>query len=208
MDEERDEIAVTLLVTALLDNLGIPYVIAGGLASIIHGEVRTTLDVDLLADLRSEHVAPLAAALEPDFFVDAESIREAILSRRSFNAIHKATMFKVDVFVSKARPFDRAQLEHRTKEILTDDPAQSAWVASAEDTILAKLEWYEMGGRVSEKQWRDILGVVKTQGPALDVAYLRTMAPALGVQELLEYALVGAAAPGEPDAAGAQPRLF
>ncbi len=210
MTEERDEIAVTLLVTAILENLGIVYLIAGGMASIIHGEVRTTLDVDLLADLRPEHAAPLAAALEPEFFVDPESIREAIANRRSFNVIHKDTMFKVDIFVVQPRPFDRAQLEHRTLEVLTDNPAQRAWVASPEDTVLAKLEWYEKGRRVSDKQWRDILGVIKTQAEQLDVVYLRSAAQALGVQELLEQALAGAEAPGndEPAHPGDQPRLL
>ncbi len=99
-----------ILVTQALEGLGVPYTFTGGVASIIHGEIRTTLDVDLVADLKFEHVEPLAAMLEPNFFVDAESTREAILTRRSFNVVHRETMFKVNVFVAfapKQRAFDR-----------------------------------------------------------------------------------------------------
>jgi hypothetical protein len=182
-------LAATLRVAEALDNLGVPYAIAGGVASIIHGELRTTLDADLVADLQPEHVEPLAQALEPSFFVDAESIREAIDSRSSCNVIHRDTMFKVDIFVAKRRLFDQAQLEHRVERLLARDPDQTAWVTSPEDTVLAKLEWYQMGERVSERQWRDVLGVLKTRLHELDLTYMRRMAAALGVQDLLERAL-------------------
>jgi hypothetical protein len=184
-----EPIAVTLLVTDILDNLNVPYLIGGSLASTVHGLVRTTQDVDLVADLRPEHVAPLIQALGDDFYADVEMIHAAIRQRRSFNLIHLETMFKVDIFVSKQRPFDQAQFERRTAQIVATEPEQTAYMASAEDTVLTKLEWYRLGGETSERQWSDVLGVLKVQGNRLDLAYLQRWAIELGVVDLLQKAL-------------------
>ena len=77
-------------------------------------------------------------------------------------------------------------------EVIATDPERTAYVATAEDTILAKLEWYRMGGGVSERQWRDVLGVMKVQADRLDLAYLRQWADQLNVSDLLERALTEA----------------
>jgi hypothetical protein len=184
-----DPIAVTLLVTQSLEQLGVLYLIGGSLASAVHGVFRATADADLVADLRPEHAAPLAQALAGVFYVDEESIAEAIRRRRSFNVIHLDTMFKVDIFVSQARPFDRSQFERRVQQVVATDPEWTGYFASAEDTVLAKLEWYRLGGEVSERQWRDILGVLKVQGERMDLEYLRHWAGELKVLDLLEKAL-------------------
>jgi hypothetical protein len=176
-------------VIEIFDKLGIPYVVCGSVASIIHGTPRTTLDADLVADVKLEHVAPLAAALEGDFYVEPDSIEEAVRLHKSFNLIHQETMFKVDVFVPKSRPFDKAQLAHRVEIEIARDPRRMAWIASAEDIVLAKLEWFRMGDEVSERQWRDILGVLKTQMGKLDVEYMQQMAITLSVSDLLQQAL-------------------
>jgi len=184
-----EPIAVTLQVVDILDRLGVPYVIGGSLASSLYGVVRTTLDADLVADLRSHHAEPLVAALRGAFYVDAQAVGDAITHRSSFNAIHLETMFKVDVFIPKRRPFDQAQLERRILQVIATDPERTAYMASAEDTILAKLDWYRQGGRVSERQWRDVLGVLRVQGDSLDRDYLRRQAATLGVADLLEQSL-------------------
>jgi hypothetical protein len=103
--------------------------------------------------------------------------------------IHYETAFKVDIFIRKLRPFDQMQLERRRKSVIATDPEESVWVVSPEDIILAKLEWYRMGGEVSDRQWRDILGVLKTRAGELDLAYLRKWAIELKIVDLLDRAL-------------------
>jgi hypothetical protein len=188
-----EQIAVTLMVTDALETLDVPYAIGGSFASATHGVMRATMDADLVADLRPEHAELLAQALGEAFYADIEMMRDAIRRRASFNVIHMETTFKVDIFAAKARPFDRAQLSRRQRHQLSEDPERYAYVASAEDTILSKLEWYRMGGDVSNRQWRDVLGVLKVQGDRLDWGYLRHMAATLNVTDLLERALKEAA---------------
>jgi len=184
-----EQIAVTLLVIDALEKLNVRYLIGGSLASALYGVPRATMDADLVADLRVEHAEALARALADAFYVDAEMIRDAVRQQRSFNVIHLETAFKVDIFVRKQRAFDESQLARRIKYVVATDPERTAFVASAEDTILAKLEWYRLGGETSERQWRDVLGIIKTQGERLDAAYLRYWAAQLGVADLLERVL-------------------
>jgi hypothetical protein len=185
-----EPIAVTLRVTTILEQLGVAYLIGGSLASALHGVVRTTLDTDLVAEIRPEHVSPLLKELQSAFYLDAEAIEDAIRRRSSFNLIHLETMFKVDIFVSKQRPFDKAQFTRRVRQTVATDPEQSVYIASAEDTVLTKLEWYRQGGEVSERQWRDVLGIFKVQADNLDMEYLRRWANELDVTDLLEKALL------------------
>jgi len=184
--DSMDPLVIASFVARALEDLGIRYFVGGSLASTLHGEPRFTRDADLVAELEFKHAEPLARALAGTFYVDEESIRLAILRRGSFNAIHLATAFKVDVFVSKLRPFDRSSFARR-------EPAQGdgydMYVSSAEDTLLAKLDWYREGGEVSDQQWRDILAILTVQGDRLDPWYLRTWADALNVGDLLERAL-------------------
>jgi len=151
------------------------------------------MDVDIVADLRMEHIQPLVAALSPEFYADDEMMQDAIEHHSSFNLIHYETSFKVDVFIPKLRQFDQMQLQRRTTATITTDPEHSLYVTSPEDVILSKLEWYRMGGEVSDRQWRDILGVMKMKPGQLDLASLRRWAKELKVEDLLERALVDAA---------------
>ena len=125
--------------------------------------------------------------------IDDEMIAESIQRNSSFNIIHRESMFKVDVFIPRPRPFQQSQLARAQRQTFAFETEMSANFASAEDTILSKLEWYRLGGEVSERQWRDILGVLKTRAGELDLDYLRTWAIELKVSDLLERSFKEAA---------------
>ena len=185
-----EAVRITLLVTRVLDELDIPYVIGGSMASILHGMLRTTMDVDIVADIQPSQVDPFVAAFQDAFYADDLMIRRAVQRRSSFNLIHFETMFKVDIFLTKTRAFDQQQLTRRIAVSLgDDDESDVAWVLSAEDIVLAKLDWFRMGGESSERQWRDILGVLKTQQKQLDISYLWQWAEELDLVVLMERAL-------------------
>jgi hypothetical protein len=186
-----DILAATTPVVEAFEQLGVPYHIGGSVASSLHGIPRLTIDVDLVADLRLEQVRPLVKQLEAAYYIDEDMIRDAIRHRSSFAVIHLDTMLKVDVFIPKSRLFDQEELRRVQQEVLAEG-TRPFNVASPEGTILNKLEWYRMGGEVSDRQWNDILGVLKVQGTHLDMAYLQRWSASLNVTDLLERALVDA----------------
>jgi hypothetical protein len=186
---QNEPIEVTLRVTGVLEELGVPYLIGGSLASTLHGMIRTTQDSDIITGMRPEHISSFVSSLQNEFFIDEEMIDDAIQHHSSFNIIHRATMFKVDIFIPHPRPFQQSQLNRAQRQSFALENEISANFASAEDTILSKLEWYRMGGETSERQWRDILGILKTRAGDLDLEYLKTWAMDLGVTDLLENAL-------------------
>lgn len=184
-----DMVAAIAPVVTELERLGVSYYLGGSVASSSHGIPRSTLDVDLVADLAPKHVAPLVEALQGDYYISRPAVSDAIDRRSCFNIIHTATSFKVDVFAVKNRKYDRVALERTGRRLLDEgDPSSQFCFASAEDIILSKLEWFRMGGEVSERQWGDVLGVIKVQGGALDRAYLEKWAAELGVADLLKRA--------------------
>ena len=186
---QNEPIEVTIKVTRVLESLGIPYLIGGSLASALYGMVRTTQDSDIVAEMKPEHLQRFVSALQDEFYLDEEMIAESIQRHSSFNIIHRESMFKVDVFIPRPRPFLQSQLARAQNQTFFFESEVSAKFASPEDTILAKLEWYRLGGEVSERQWRDVLGVLKTRAGELDLEYLRKWANELKIIDLLERAL-------------------
>ena len=187
---DSEVLQVTLLITDVLDQLEIPYVIGGSIASILHGTLRTTMDADIVAKMEAQHVKPFLSSVQTQFYIDEQALLQAIQRRSSVNLIHLETMFKVDIFIPKERPFDQQQLARRIPEQIGAETDKVLWISSAEDVVLAKLDWFRLGGEVSERQWRDILGVLKTQRDSLDIAYLQHWAEALQVADLLAQALI------------------
>jgi hypothetical protein len=186
MDEA---IEVTLLITGVLERLGVPYLVGGSLASSLHGQPRSTQDVDVVADLQPEHVAPLVAAFRDEFYLDEPAIREAVKRRSTFNLIHLRTMFKADVFVAGDQPAVRRELQRRQSFQLDGDPPEVIIVATPEDIIVQKLHWYWLGDHLSERQWSDAMGVLTVRGKLLDFEYMRDLAREMGVSDLLTRAL-------------------
>jgi hypothetical protein len=183
-----EPLQITQLIADVFDRLDIPYLVGGSLASSLHGIPRATQDVDLVADFKPHHVLPFVEALESTFYVDADMIREAMSRRSSFNVIHLVTMFKVDIFILKTDPVSQTEMARRERYQILEEPHRELFIASAEDTILRKLQWFRMGGEVSERQWQDVLGVLEVQNENLDRAYLQHGAQQIGVIDLLERA--------------------
>jgi hypothetical protein len=182
------EAAVAPVVRAF-EALGIEYSVVGSVASSVHGIGRATLDVDVVADIPGSRIAALVQALSADYYVDLDAAEDAVQRRSMFNAIHLATMLKVDVYVLTDRPFDRASFARRGPGVLSDAPdARTYLLDTSEDTILHKLEWYRAGGEVSERQWNDLLGVLRVQSHRLDREYLARWARDLGLDDLLARA--------------------
>lgn len=192
MDSEKRE--VVLKVIRVLDELGIPYLIGGSFASALYGLPRSTNDADLVAEIKREHVADLFRALAPDFYVNEQSIRRSIDSGRHFNVISSETQFKVDVFTPRPGGFTAQQIARRKKKEFGQGTEPQVFFASAEDTVLAKLDWYRRGNEVSDLQWRDVVNILKVQRDRLDLAYMRKWGEHLGVGDLLEEALAEAEA--------------
>ncbi|MDQ3817665.1 MAG: nucleotidyltransferase family protein [Acidobacteriota bacterium] len=180
-------IEVLLSVTQLLDELNIPYLVGGSVASSLQGFPRLTNDADIVADIQLNQVPKLFAALKDEFYVDEQAIRVAVIERRSFNVIHYDSVFKIDVYLPDE--FGQQQLKHRRPEILLTDSQQETYISMPEDTILSKLSWYRRGGEVSQRQLADVAGIIKVQGQKLDLSYLREWADKLNVRDLLEKVL-------------------
>ena len=184
-----DALTVALHVARALESLEIPYLVGGSLASSLHGIPRSTVDVDVVVDLHIEQAESLVARLIDSYYVDIDSVREAVRARGSFNIIHLATMVKVDLFVASEDAVSRRQIERRQTFVVDDETGETLAVASAEDTVVQKLRWYELGRHVSERQWLDVCGILKVKGRDLDLTYMQGAASELGVQELLTKAL-------------------
>lgn len=175
-------------VTSILEQRGIRYVLVGSLASSMHGMFRATADIDILADVKRDQADPLFDDLKYIFYVDDSAIRDAVLRRGSFNAIHFDSVFKVDIFLPKADEFDHKQLERRELRQFSPEVEQRIWVATAEDTILAKLRWFRASQETSSNQWSDVLGILAASA-TLDDAYLHYWATKLNVTDLLTKAI-------------------
>jgi hypothetical protein len=172
-----------------LEKLDIPYFIAGSFASTSYGRVRTTRDVDIVASIEQKQVDDFVGYLKSDFYADELMIREAITRRSSFNLIHLKSIFKVDIFLPKDRPFDQQQFARRVKRLIDNDSTREVYFSSPEDTILAKLEWYRLGGEVSDLQWQDIQSIFQQRKDRLDIKYLAETAEAMQLTGLLKRVL-------------------
>ena len=184
-----DIIAITLRLANVCEQLSIPYLVGGSLASSLHGIPRSTQDVDLVVQMSEGDVASFVARLGAEFYLDEDAIRKAIARRGSFNVIHLGSYFKADVFVARDDEPARLQMARSQRYALGESPDTEIVVASPEDVVAQKLYWYELGDRVSERQWLDALGVLKVAGTRLDMLYLRHVSALLGVAESLAIAV-------------------
>ncbi len=189
-DAGSDE-ALSAVLTAIED-LGLRYHLGGSYSSTIHGVPRQTLDADIVVDLPASLVSSLAERLRSRFYVDEERMRHAVERKTSVNAIDLTSGFKIDLFIKGDGEFDELELRRSVMAELPEPGGRRVPVKSAEDIVLRKLQWFKEGGEVSDRQWNDVLGILRVQGDRLDAAYLDTWAVDLGVEELLARVRTGA----------------
>lgn len=180
---------ITGFIADVFHRLQIPYFVSGSWASSLHGIPRATQDVDIVADIEPQHITSFVRALEKDFYIDPHMVQDAVQHRSSFNIIHLETMFKADIFLLKDDIASQEEMARREIYELSEEPPQELFLASAEDVILHKLYWFQLGGSVSERLWKDVLGIIQVQADKLDVSYLQRGAELRGVTDLLGEAL-------------------
>jgi len=173
------QLATLRRIVEALGEAGVPYMLAGSHASTFHGAPRTTLDIDLVIDPDPATLGRFLASLPPaEFYVSAAAARDALARRGAFNVVDLETGWKVDLIIRKDRAFSREEFARREATAVFGTPI---FVATAEDTILAKLEWAKLGE--SERQLRDVAGVLAVRGPGLDRVYLERWVAALGLAD-------------------------
>jgi hypothetical protein len=180
-------IELSLLIADILVELEIPYFLCGSVASSLWGESRATLDVDVVADIKKEKIEDFFQRVVLWFYVSKDSIIEAITHQHSFNLIHFDTNEKIDIFILKTTPLAQSEMQRRCSQQVEE--GKYLYLATPEDTIIQKLIWFRAGNYLSDRQWRDILGIVKTQASQLDLAYLHHWAEVENLSNLLDQAL-------------------
>jgi hypothetical protein len=184
----QDSITLAAQLHPILESLGIPYYITGGVAAIAYGETRTTQDLDAVLSLRLSDVSRLASALEQAGFY-VPGVEDVISGRmQTLQVTHIESIARADLVIARDEPFDRIQFERRRQYPLAD--GTEVYFISPEDLVLNKIRWGQQSQ--SEKQWRDVLAVLKTQAENLDDAYLKQWAECLGLSEVLAQASIEA----------------
>ena len=165
---------------ANLDAADVAYMVVGSLASTYHGEPRATQDVDMVVQLPLASTPQLIRQFPDDrYYISAEAAFDAVRRRSQFNVIDHETGWKADLVVLKQRPFSQLEFQRRVSAELL---GIHLWLASAEDTIVTKLEWSSLTG--SDRQFNDVVGIVSRPDAQLDLNYVNHWCAVLGIADL------------------------
>jgi len=153
------------------ERLQIRYFITGSIASMFYGEPRFTNDIDVVADIKEEHIPGLLKLFpEDEFYLSGDAIRDAIVNQYQFNIIHPASGLKIDIVISKEDDFNKSRF-NRLKRVSPIEETH-ANLASPEDVIITKMKYYKEGE--SEKHLRDITSILKISGDNIDRNYIES----------------------------------
>ena len=186
-DTAVDAIAVAMRVAGAIEAAKGSYFVGGSLASSLQGEPRATNDIDMVLELPLGRIGEFVAALGEDFEVDVDMLRDALLHGRSCNIFYLPVVMKVDLFAVGPSPYDEVEFARR-RRVQVQSTGETLFIKSPEDTVLRKLLWYREGGGVSERQWRDVVEVLRVSGSGMDRGYLQQWGGRLGISDLLERA--------------------
>jgi hypothetical protein len=172
-----------------LDRAGILYAVGGSLASSIWGQMRQTNDADIAIRLNLDAVEQLVSAFTDPYYISRSEIEEALSSSDAFRTIqilHMEEAFKIDLFLLPEGPYALSELDRALSiEIL---PGSVVRFCAPENIVIAKLRWFVLGNRVSDRQWNDVVQVLEVQKGRLDNEYLDRWAEHFTVRDLLELA--------------------
>ena len=174
--------------TDILDTLKIPYAISGSMASSAYGAVRFTQDADIAVAPFDAIAEKFFESIKSEFYISKEAMRQALRKESSFNVIHFATAFKIDIFVLVEDEFWSRIIPRKCNLRLTNRNKEMSFV-SPKDMVLIKLDWYRHTECSSDRQWSDVIAVLSAQSQSLDYKYMQTSAEKLGIGELLQKAL-------------------
>ncbi len=188
MDKKNILSALEPVIKALEES-SIAYFIGGSIASSAYGTARATMDVDMILNLKPFQVQTFVDKLKKEYYIDVEMINDALINKSSFNILHLDSMLKIDFFILKDQPYPLKSFERRKQSSFEDsDESIKVFLCSSEDIIISKLEWFKLSDETSERQWSDILGVIKVQKNKLDKEYLKFWAEQLKLLELIQKA--------------------
>jgi hypothetical protein len=185
--EEPDAVDVALRVATAIEKVGGSYFVGGSLASSMQGEPRATNDVDIVLEIHLGRIPEFVAALGSDFEVDVDALRAALLGGTPCNVFFLPLLTKVDLFGVGRTPYDEIEFSRR-RPVLVREPNVHLVLKTPEDTVLRKLWWFRQGGEVSDRQWRDVIQVLKIAGASMEAGYLEQWSTTLGVDDLLRRA--------------------
>ena len=181
-----DQVDLLRHLIAVLERLDVPYMLVGSLASAAYGEPRMTQDIDVVVDLGEQQVGALCRAFASgEYYVSESAALDALRRRTQFNIIHVGSGTKIDLVILPVGPWGKAEFARRQRmQILPD---LEGYCARPEDIILSKMEHYREGG--SEKHLRDIMGILKVSGDAVDRSYVTRWADGMGLADIWQAIL-------------------
>lgn len=169
----------------ILEMLKVDFAVIGSAASSAYGDPRESADVDLLAVVHEGWLTRLSMLLGTDFYLDLPKAKDAFHRGIPFHIVSMTDVTRFHFYSAGVDPFDLTQLARKQFATVDFLAHVDVLVTSPEDVVLAKLRWYDKGGRTVERHWKDVLGVLRRQAEVLDWKYVESWAPRLGVGDLV-----------------------